>query len=321
MFKFYYKLISLLAFAIFGLTSNGLIAQYDVNSNKWFTNLQDALSEPDRVFKLDLSGQGLREIPKEISILTNLNELRIKDNLITSIGEELAENTRLESIDLSGNQLESIDFNNLSQNALNLKFLILRENSLVSIDGSLNKMKFLSYLDLGGNFIENIDDDILLKYLKVLVLDNNNLSELPAMAINAPKLKTLNLNANQIEIFDVRVFPSLIALDLGDNPLKKYNITISKLEKLILDWVDFSELELLPLPYTMEILSMEHCKLDAVPEFIFTMSNLKELSLMHNEIEEIDDRLAQCKKLKLVWLNGNKLDELLDSSNFNFEIK
>ncbi len=321
MFKFYYKIISLLAFGFFGLASNGLIAQYDVNSNKWFTNLQDALSEPERVFKLDLSGQGLREIPKEISLLTNLNELRIKDNLITSVGEELAENTRLESIDLSGNQLESIDFNNLSQNALNLKFLILRENSLESIDSSLNKMKFLSYLDLGGNFIEEIDDDIQLKYLKVLVLDNNNLSELPAMAINAPKLKTLNLNANQIGVFDVRVFPSLLALDLGDNPLKKYNITISKLEKLILDWVDFEHLELLPLPVTIEILSLEHCNLKSIPDFIYNMYNLKELSMMHNEIEILSSQLNQCKKLKLVWLDGNKLEELPDSSNFNFEIK
>lgn len=321
MFKFYYTIITLLAVSILGLTSNALIAQYDINANKWYTSLEDALGEPDRVFKLDLSGQGLKEIPKQISMLTNLNELRIKDNLIATVGTELSENTRLESIDFSGNQIESIDFNNLSENSLNLKFLILRENSLTEIDGSINKLKFLSYLDLGGNFIETINEDILLRYLKVLVLDNNSLTEVPSMAINAPKLKTLNLNANSIEVFDVRVFPSLLALDLGDNPLKKYNITISKLEKLIFDWVDFEELELLPLPITIEILSMEHCNLKTVPDFIYSMYSLKELSIMHNEIESLDSQLNQCKKLKLLWADGNKLGELPDSDSFNFEIK
>jgi len=321
MYKFFYKFISLLAIIIFGLTSNGLSAQYDVNTNKWFTNLQDALGEADRVYKLDLSGQGLTEIPSEISSFTNLVELRIGDNLINSIGTELSENSRLEYLDLSGNLIKSIDFNNLSENALNLKYLVLRENSLTEIDASINKLKFLSHLDLGGNFIKNLDDEILLRFLKVLILDNNNLADVPPMAINAPKLTTLNLNANNIEIFDVRVFPSLTALDLGDNPLKKYNITISKLEKLILDWVDFNELELYPIPLTMEILSLEHCNLTAVPAFIYDLYQLEELSIMHNEIVSLDPQLSECKKLKLLWVKGNKLDEEIDVSKFSFDIK
>lgn len=321
MYKFFYKFISLSLITIFGLTSNGLSAQYDVNSNKWFTNMQDALSEADKVFKLDLSGQNLTEIPAEISSFSNLVELRIGNNLISEIGTELSENSRLENLDLSGNLIESIDFNNLSDNALNLKFLTLRENSITEIDASINKLKFLSYIDLGGNFIEKLDDEILLRFLKVLILDNNSLTTVPPMAIKAPKLKTLNLNANNIEIFDVRVFPSLIALDLGDNPLKKYNITISKLEKLILDWVDFTELELLPLPLTMEILSLEHCNLTSLPDFVFDLYQLEELSIMHNEIETLDPQLSECKKLKLIWAQGNKFTEEEVESPFDFDIR
>ena len=321
MYKCYYRFFSLLFCLLIGLSSNSLTAQIDANSNKWFTNLKDALSEADRVYKLDLSGQGLTEIPKELSAFPNLNELRIMDNLISTVGTELSENTRLESLDLSGNQIESIDFNNLSENALNLKFLILRENSLEEIDASINKLKFLTYLDLGGNFINDFDDDILLKYLKVLVLDNNSITEVPKIAINSPKLKTLNLNSNQIEIFDVRVFQNLKALDLGDNPLKKYNITISILEKLILDWVDFSELELYPLPVSIEILSLEHCGLKEIPEFVYKLYKLQELSVMHNDISKLNDRLNECVKLKQLWIDGNSFDALPESKNFNFSIK
>ena len=296
-----------------------MLGQIDANTNKWFTNLEDALGEPDRVYKLDLSGQGLNQIPTELKHFPNLIELRIKDNLITDVGTELSDNTRLETLDLSGNQIESIDFVNLTENALNLKYLNLRENSLEQIDASINKLKFLAYLDLGGNFISELDDNIYLRFLKVLVLDNNSLTDVPPMAIKAPKLKTLNLNANQIEVFDVRVFPSLIALDIGDNPLQKYNITISKLEKLIMDWVDFENLELFPLPVTMEILSLEHCKLKEVPQDIFKMHKLTELSLMHNEIEILDARLNECTKLKTLWIEGNQVQDL-EASEFTFKI-
>lgn len=320
MIKHFTNILALAFVCSIILSSNVFYAQIDTNANKWFTNLEDALSEADRVYKLDLSGQGLKEIPAELSAFTNLEELRIMDNLISNVGTELSENTRLESLDLSGNQIESIDFNNLSENALNLRILNLRENSLERIDASINKLKFLSHVDLGANFIESIDQDILLKFLKVLVLDNNNLLDVPTMAINAPKLRTLNLSANRIEVFDVRVFPSLTALDLSDNPLLKFNITISKLEKLILDWVDFTNFELYPLPITMKILSLENCNLKAIPNFVYKMYKLEELSLMHNEITNLDERLVDCKNLNTLWIDGDKVEKSnLDS--FNFEIK
>lgn len=304
------------------LSYTTLSAQHDANENKWFTNLQDALSEPERVFKLDLSGQDLEEIPTELKAFPNLNGLKLMNNYISEIGDELSENTRLEYLDLSGNQIKKIDFNKLANTGLNLNSLIIRENLLEEIDESINRLKFLTHLDLGGNFIEQIDEEVNLRYLKYLALDSNSLIELPAMVINSKKLKSLNLNANSIVRFDVRVMESLLALDLGDNPLEKFNITISKLEKLILDWVDFNQLELYPLPVSLEILSMEHCKLESIPDFVFKMHKLEELSIMHNEIKEVSAELANCKKLKMLWTEGNKIDEMewLDKG-FQFTIK
>jgi len=242
------------------------------------------------------------------------------NNHIAQVGTELSENTRLEYLDLSGNQIESIDFENLTNSGLNLTSLIIRENLLEHIDESINKLKFLSHLDLGGNFIETFDEAISLRYLKHLSLDNNNISKLPAIVSSSKKLKTLNLNANNIEVFEVRVLESLLALDLGDNPLKKFNITISKLEKLILDWVDFNQLELYPLPVSMEILSMEHCKLEEIPNFVFKMHKLEELSIMNNDITKLDPALANCNKLKTLWVLGNEL-ELPEEGKFNFELR
>jgi len=298
------------------LSFNSLSAQHDANENKWFTNLKDALSEPERVYKLDLSGQDLEQIPTELKAFPNLDGLKLMNNHISNIGSELSENTRLEYLDLSGNQIEEINFDNLANSGLNLTTLILRENLLENVDESINKLKFLTHLDLGANFIETIDEEVSLRYLRHLSLDNNNISELPAIVSTAKKLRSLNLNANNIEVFEVRVLESLLALDLGDNPLKKFNITISKLEKLILDWVDFNELELYPLPVSIEILSMEHCKLVEIPSFVFKMHKLEELSIMNNEITSINPEMSNCTKLKTVWVQGTKIDAGVETFNF-----
>ena len=304
------------------ISSSSLFAQQVASENKWFTDLKDALSEPEQVYKLDLSGQDLEEIPAELKLFPNLDGLKLIDNHISEIGTELSENTRLEFLDLSGNQIKNIDFDMLANSGLNLTSLVLRENLLENIDESINMLKFLSHLDLGGNFIETFDESINLRYLKYLVLDNNNIQELPAIISSSRKLKSLNLNANNIEVFDLRVMESLVELDLGDNPLKKYNITISKLEKLILDWVDFNYLELYPLPLSIENLSLENCKLESIPDFIFKLHKLEELSLMYNDIHSIDQSIENCAKLKLLYLHGNKLDESkLNESSFNFLIE
>ena len=48
-----------------------------------YTDLSEALKEQDKVQILDLSNQGLTEIPLEIGDLINLTALNLKDNSLT----------------------------------------------------------------------------------------------------------------------------------------------------------------------------------------------------------------------------------------------
>ena len=48
-----------------------------------YTDLSEALKEQDKVQILDLSNQGLTEIPPEIGNLINLTSLNFKDNSLT----------------------------------------------------------------------------------------------------------------------------------------------------------------------------------------------------------------------------------------------
>ncbi len=47
-----------------------------------YMDLSEALKEPDKVQTLDLSNQGLTEIPVEVFQLTNLTQLRLGNNRI-----------------------------------------------------------------------------------------------------------------------------------------------------------------------------------------------------------------------------------------------
>ena len=51
-----------------------------LSNQQTFTNLDDAVAKKDKVYKLRLSNQKLTEFPKEILLLTNLQELYLEKN-------------------------------------------------------------------------------------------------------------------------------------------------------------------------------------------------------------------------------------------------
>ena len=73
-----------------------------------YTDLSQALKEPDKVQILDLEDQGLTEIPVEIFQLTNLTKLRLGYNQIEVIPPELCQLTNLTRLGLRNNQIEVI---------------------------------------------------------------------------------------------------------------------------------------------------------------------------------------------------------------------
>ena len=50
-----------------------------------FTSIDEGLKTPDAVYRLNLSGQNLSEIPESISAFTDLNELILSKNNLTSL--------------------------------------------------------------------------------------------------------------------------------------------------------------------------------------------------------------------------------------------
>ena len=145
------------------LDSSALINQ------ETYTNLQEALEYPDKVYKLNLSKHKLTDFPKEIMRLKNLQELNLSKNNIKEIPQEIAVLSHLQMLNISKNKLEKIPAEIEKLN--NLVYLDLGRNRIVAIPKEIENLKQLEILDLWDNDIALIPDEIKnLTKLKILEL-------------------------------------------------------------------------------------------------------------------------------------------------------
>lgn len=147
---------------------------YCDTDTKVYTDIKEALKDPDKVCTLDLSFQNLEKAPAEISKFKNLVYLNLGNNKIKELPKELSSLKSIVRLDAPGNQLTSLskDIGKLS----NLETLNLNNNKIASIPQDL------------GNLTE----------LETLLLANNNISEFPTKINNLKSLKALVLIGNKV---------------------------------------------------------------------------------------------------------------------------
>ena len=184
---------------LINLEELNLSSNLDLNYSKTFR----LLSSLDSLKKLILNGtkhhhssfyKGLSELPKEIGLLVNLQELNLEFNKLKAIPEEIRLLVNLQCLNLSSNQLKEIP-NGIGLLS-NLKELNLSNN----IDLNLSKT-FLSLSN--SNSLEKLslsihDNQIMPNEIRLL----SNLKEL-SLIINVSILRTkyLNLGINYGEGF------------------------------------------------------------------------------------------------------------------------
>ena len=88
------------------LNSHRVVFEFLENENLY--RFITGIKEPDKVQILDLSHQGLTEIPVEIGQLINLTELRLWNNVASTIPPEIFQLTNLTILGLAGNQISVI---------------------------------------------------------------------------------------------------------------------------------------------------------------------------------------------------------------------
>jgi len=166
------KLILFIYLVLVVCSSNAqdvLLDSVQLAQARTFTNLKEALKEPDKVYKLSLVHQKLDSLPKEIVKFKNLQVLNLRGNRLTEIPKEIGTLTHLQWLDMS-------------------------RNKIVSVDDALGDLIHLKYLELSRNDIERLPPTIgKLVELEKLIMWDTNLNDVPDEIQNLKNLQFLEL--------------------------------------------------------------------------------------------------------------------------------
>ena len=237
------------------------------NSNIELLNLEEL--EFKNVKIVNLSGNRLTEIPKNIFTLVNLEILNISNNNVESISDEISKLSCLKILDLSNNHI--VKLSNKFSALENLHSLFLHNNHISHIKiGILGSLKNLEIITLHNNFLDTIPQDFFenVSTVKHLTASKNFFHYLKRTCYEMWGNKETKANLSFSDILDlpyeIYLLRELKELDLSNNKLKSLPPHICYLTKL--EMLDLRNNSLSELP----------------PQISFIFPNLKELYLHGN---------------------------------------
>ena len=146
---------------------------------------------------LQLSGNVMNVLPRNLGNLTSLRTLEVSDNRLEALPESIGNLASLETLRAGENRLtylpESIG------GVRTLQILGLGANHLTSLPAAIGSLPRLHTLELHSNLLARLPDELgSATALRRLLLDDNNLSELPASLACLSQLEELGLACNRL---------------------------------------------------------------------------------------------------------------------------
>ncbi|KAM9355208.1 uncharacterized protein KZ484_013394 [Pholidichthys leucotaenia] len=199
------------------LTTTPLLQELHLYSNFLQSLSPHLLRGVPHLHTLDLTGNKLSDLPKDVFTHAPLQNLVLKNNLIKAADADwLPDNSNLTWLDLSENGLTIIP-TALLQKLPHLETLDLSNNNLEKIPAnSLDTLTKLERLKLQNNKLDAIDASSFqsMRNLTHLFLAQNNLSNLPPNVFQAlTQLTHLGLDDNQLSHVPPGLFDPLTSLD------------------------------------------------------------------------------------------------------------
>lgn len=210
----------------------------------------------------------------------NAEHLDLSNFGLTSVPAEVFKLGKLRTLNLSGNELDSVRTEHTDIRMLTaLQTLYLNGNRIARLPSELYELTELKTLHLHDNLIDSLSSDIgKLSSLTTLSLYNNKLMGIPEAIGDLHALAILTLYKNEIS-----VLPS----------------TIGKLRSLI-------------------YLNVAHNRLDSIPDEIGELVNLKRLYFAKNNLTSLPVEVALLRALEGLYLDGNQI-AVLDERLFQLE--
>ena len=285
---------------------------------------------------LDVSDDNIKEVLGDRAPITSLMGIRylryVKD--LNCSGQELKktlnleQNSRVEKLNCSGNQLTGLWFHTGSS----LRYLDCSVNQFTALD--LSKNPELTELSCSSNKLTSLDLSANKKLQKIVAqtnalttLDTRNLPELTDLYLwgnhdlksidvsKNPKLEFLSASHCKLTALDVSHNRKLVKLYVDDNQLTALDVSSNYMLKKLGCYEN--QLTALDLSYNgaLEYLGVNDNPITELN--LHPLSNLQELSCYKMKLTKLD--VSRCPKLRRLYCNDNQIETLDLRSNKKLE--
>jgi hypothetical protein len=156
----------------------------------------EVFSLADTLEVLNLSGNQLSHLPRDLPRLHKLKVIFCSDNLFTELPEVLGQCTALEIIGFKANRIAKVSGAALPPA---LRWLILTDNAIAHLPTELGQRPALQKLMLAGNRLSSLPDTLAnAQRLELVRLSANALNHVPAWLPTLPRLGWLALAGNPL---------------------------------------------------------------------------------------------------------------------------
>ncbi len=272
-------------------------------------SIKDALKQPEKVWRLNLSGGVSADDFADIGRLVNLRILDISQNNLSTLPNSILQLSKLTHLDASNNQITELPTN--IDRLVKLRHLNLDGNSLMSLPESVGSLSCLCDLSIARNQFSTLLEWIgRLNQLKSLNLSFNQLNTLPETISDLISLESLNLYHNQLSTLPEGIgnLTRLRRLILSTNRLTTLPESLDNLRELELLVLRTNPLVSLPERIgdltKLKTLRVSRSQLKTLPESIGNLTSLTSLDLIGNLLVDLPDSVAQLR-LSTLFLTGN----------------
>lgn len=135
-----------------------LLSQAELDTVREHYSLESALKDPARVYRLQLTGKKLKELPEGIRQLTNLNALDLGRNKLRELPEWLGELPHMQEFRAPRNKLRQVPAAVCKWK--HLKRLDLHQNEIEGLPACMGDLKEVVSLDLWSNDLAEFPDEL-----------------------------------------------------------------------------------------------------------------------------------------------------------------
>ncbi|WP_027420366.1 leucine-rich repeat domain-containing protein [Crocinitomix catalasitica] len=278
------------------------------------TDVADIPGNENAIETIDLSNQGLTELPLSILDCTNLKHLNLSNNGLIKLPEYLSQLKHLEELDLSGNQgLSFVDLETLFlTNNWQLKKLDLGDCQMIFIPTTIGELTNVEVLNLAGNELKALPYTIVkLRHLKDVDLSRNNLEDISWQVLKWWGLKKLDVSNNPNLKLDKLLMSlgyfeqidNLVISELKDFPDNFVALNVRSLE------VRNSTLNTFPRndkSTQIKQLSFINCKFENPDQFV---------EVLNNKVFPEHVRIEGCTEREMIPFLGLKADSISAQNN------